>query len=952
MIAARQDACTGGGVMRPRLVLPVAFLLLLALMALAALPARAQYLFGKNKVLYNTREWLVSRGERVELFFYPEERHLARLALAMADSAVIELESVFDVAMDEPVPIILYGSKLEFRETNVLPSLIPESTEGFTDLIRGRVVVPSTGSMSMLRHVVRHELVHAVMLHKLARVMGDRRQYSYQHPPLWFVEGLAEFYSVGAPDAEGEMLLREGILENRLPPLTDMWSIRGTYLMYKMGQSLVAFLDRNYGTEAVRGILESWWRSDDFGKVLQLNLGMDLPELDRRWRSAMRRRYYPTVHVRAPARERGRELFESPGFQAGPAAVNDSTFVYLETRSGWVDLSLADLPRDPRRPARGRPVVRGGRGPGVEYIPFFRSRPSARDGWAVLTSPSGPRDALLFVDLDTGHVVRRFVADSLVQVEAPSLGPDGRVLFSGITPDGRRDLYLLAGDWRREDPGWRLTRLTDDDCDDREPSWHPSGERFVFSSDRGHGHASPHRNLFEMDPATGAMRRLTRGDWTDRQPAWHPDGRRYLYVSDRRGAWDVYLAEGDVHRRQTASYGGVQDPAWIGEDFLASVYRRGTYRLYHFALRPDGDATVQAPEPDGSARVAVAAAPAAELPRPVPYTRRWGLDFVQSGMAYDPEFGSAAGGMVGFTDLLGNHQVLVAASNTAQSSDDFFKRMNVGVSYNNLSRRWNWGVTLFHLSSDYDPNWELYRHERRIGGLLGLRYPFNLFQRLELSLTVRAVLQDEDFELSLRRPDATLASFYAALVHDTVLWGYGGPFDGERVNLTLGWTEDFGEDGYGYAITRLDARKYWRLSRLSVFAARLVGHYSFGDDPRFYHLGGPLELRGWPYRYFHSRGVLLSNNEVRFPVLHGLRFYSPFGNLDLPAIRGSLFFDAARLFYHPYSRPEGRWVGDFGAGLELGFGPPIVIRWNMTRRTDFESVDRDTEHQVFLGWNF
>lgn len=914
--------------------------------------ASAQYLYGKNKVVYSPRDWLVARTERVEIFFYPEEDLLAARALAFADSSARELSAIFALDLQRPVPLVLYGSQHDFRETNVIPNLIPESVGGFTDLMRGRVVVPSSGNLHQLRHVIRHEMVHAVMLDKLSQVMAERRQFNYRHPPLWFVEGLAEFYSVGPPDTEGEMLLREGILEGSLPHLKELWRIQGTYLMYKVGQSVVAFLDRNYSSAAVLDILENWWRSGDFEQLLELELGMDLDELDRRWRNHLRRRYYPTVTRRLPAAEQGRELIHGGGFQFGPAALGDSSFVYLETASGRVALAQGSFPADARRKARYRLLLEGGRNGRTESIPFMRSRPGSGEGLLVLSVQRGPRDELRFLT-PAGEILASFGADSLVQIESPNVGPAGRVLFSGILPDGQRDLFLLTGDPRQSDPDWRVRRLTDDEYDDRDPCWHPAGGRFLFSSDRGQPAACPHRNLFEMRLPDRALRRITRGPWVDRQPAWSPDGERFLYVSDREGAWDIYTAEGELHRRQTACYGGAVDPAWLGEGFLCSVYERGRYRLFHFPYSPDGDAQLMASATVDSTGPAMSDVERPlTLPGAVPYTRRWGLDFAQSGLAYDPELGSAGGGSVGVTDLLGNHQITMAVTNTATSAADFFKRLNIGLSYTNLSRRLNWSVSAFHLSSDFDTNgWE-YRFERRFGALMGVSYPLNLFQRLEFSANLRGVIQEDELTLGFRDPEAVLGSLYASWVHDTVLWGYGGAYDGERVNLTLGYTSDFGRGGYGYSVLRLDARKYWHLTRYTVFASRILGHYSRGEDPRFVHLGGPLQLRGWPHHHFHARGVWLSNQELRVPLAHGLRLFTPLGNIDLPPLRGSLFFDAARLSQRFFAIPQAHWAGAYGLGLELGLGPVLVIRWNFSRITDFKEIQPEVQQEFFLGWNF
>ncbi|MCP4548792.1 MAG: hypothetical protein GY835_20220 [bacterium] len=938
--------------------LPIVRTGLLLVLVMLAVPASAQYLFGKNKINYSRHEWQIITSDLVELFYYPEEEHLAVQALQYADSVCLELQQVFAVETTKPVPLILYSSQHGFRETNVIPNIISESVGGFTDLIRGRVVVPSTGSQYQLLHVIRHELVHAYMLEKLSKVMGEHRQYSYRYPPLWFVEGLAEFYSVGSPDTEGDMLLRAGMIEGSLPHLTNMWSVYGTYLMYKMGQSVVAYLDRNYSTAAVREILEEWHRGSDFNRILERNLGLTLEELDRSWRNWLRRRYFPEVSTRSPAEEVGCELVKDErGYQTRPVALGDSTFAYLETTTGLINVRQAHRLRHPRAKSKSKLLLRGGRSADIESIPMFRSGMShvgaSELGESVLlmTVRSGPGDHLVWFDVRSREILCDFKCDSVIQMETPTVNSRGQILFSGLDPTGRRDLFLLEGDWRAAEPGWRLTRLTDDDYDDRDPSWRASGERFIFSSDCGFETASPYRNLFEMELASGDLTRLTHGEWVDKEPACHPQNDSYLYASDQRGAWDIFLADGAEHGCQTSVYGAVLNPAWADDGFMASVYHRGVYRIFHFDLKSDTE-TITRPSAYFAEHIAAVDTATAPGIASAPYNRRWGLDFINTGLAYDPEFGNMGGGQVGFTDLLGNHQLMLTVANDAQSTADILKRLNVGVGYLNMERRWNWNVALFHLSSDYDSNWDQYRFERRMGGLIGVRYPLNLFRRVEFSFNVRAIMQEDDIVYSFRDPDAVLASFYTSWIHDTVLWGWGGPWEGERINITYGYTEGFKQRGMGYSVFKIDARKYWRLPSGIVYASRLMGHYSEGKDPRFFHLGGPIQLRGWPTRYFHSRGVWLSNQELRFPVFNRMSFILPFGAVELPPVRGSLFVDTARLMSRYYAIAQPQWAGSLGGGLELSLGPVIVFRWNMVRKTDFKALESDTIHQVFLGWNF
>jgi len=74
-------------------------------------------------------------------------------------------------------------------------------------------------------------------------VLVDHRKPLDRFPPLWFTEGLAEFWSTDW-DAQAEMVLRDAVLSDIVVGLNDMDRIYGTYLMYKEGQPLFNMLRR------------------------------------------------------------------------------------------------------------------------------------------------------------------------------------------------------------------------------------------------------------------------------------------------------------------------------------------------------------------------------------------------------------------------------------------------------------------------------------------------------------------------------------------------------------------------------------------------------------------------------------------------------------------------------------------------------------------------------------
>ena len=59
--------------------------------------------------------------------------------------------------------------------------------------------------------------------------------------PLWFSEGLAEYWS-GKMGSYGDMILRDALFSDRLVSIARMYQIYGTYQMYKEGQAICEYM--------------------------------------------------------------------------------------------------------------------------------------------------------------------------------------------------------------------------------------------------------------------------------------------------------------------------------------------------------------------------------------------------------------------------------------------------------------------------------------------------------------------------------------------------------------------------------------------------------------------------------------------------------------------------------------------------------------------------------------
>src|SRR5258705_9080396 len=186
--------------------------------------------------------------------------------LDLAEKTNLVLASRMGHPLARRVPIILYGSHNNFAQTNVTSDLIDPSTGGFTELFRNRVVLPFTGSYEDLRHVVVHELTHAFMFDMLYGGSASQliARQSFYSVPLWFAEGLAEYMSLGM-ESNAEMFLRDGTIEGYLAPL----EYAGGYIVYKQGQSAIAYLVQRHGEQRLREILQRTRSMRSFERAFQ-----------------------------------------------------------------------------------------------------------------------------------------------------------------------------------------------------------------------------------------------------------------------------------------------------------------------------------------------------------------------------------------------------------------------------------------------------------------------------------------------------------------------------------------------------------------------------------------------------------------------------------------------------------------------------------------------------------
>jgi len=722
-------------------------LLLVALSFLLPLPADAQY-FGRNKVQYDDFDFEVLRTEHFDIHYYSEQEESIQDVARMAERWYERLARVFQHQFRERKPLIFYANQPDFQQTNAIRGNISQATGGVTEGLKNRVILPFAETYPGTDHVLGHELVHAFQFDLAQANSAAGGGAGLMRLPLWSVEGLAEYLSVGRSSSHTGMWMRDAVLRGEMPNLQQL-ARDPRFFPYRFGHALWAYIGGTYGDDAVIEIFRraGQSRAQGFPGAVQAVLGMSADTLVNDWVQASMNHFQPLLEGRTPPNAAGIRILpadpdEERPMALGPSVSPDGRFVAFHAQRDLFSLDL--FMADARTGEVLGKLASAESDRHLDALAFINSvgswSPDSRR-FAFTVFAEGDNQ-IAITDAEEQEVVRRLQIDEVGAIFSLAWSPDGQqIAFSG-SRGGWTDLYtvhLETGEVRQ---------LTDDPFSELHPEWSPDGSVLAFTTDRGD--RQNRRTLNFPPPGIGVMAVETGeiqvfrplGGAKHMDPAFSPDGRSLFFISDGDGFSDIYrlaLETGELRRvtRLATGVSGItgQAPALTvareSGQVLFNVFDRGGYAIHALSsqealgdvisVRESEDAPggIEIEEEVAEADQQVDPARAAALPpvepveparvpryladavtglapedyvwEPTDYDGGLQLDFItqpQVGVAVD-RFGTQLGGGIAafFSDMLGDKQLAVATSLNGRLED--FAVQSV---YMDRGSRWNWGV--------------------------------------------------------------------------------------------------------------------------------------------------------------------------------------------------------------------------------------------------------------------
>lgn len=540
--------------------------------------AEAQY-FGRNKPGYSDFSFNVLQTPNFEIYHYLKDDSLVRIITQWSEEWYGIHQGFFRDTFRVKNPLIFYNTHGDFQQTNTISSLIGTGTGGVTESLKNRVIMPVAPSLAQTDHTLGHELVHAFQYNMFLR-RDTATKASLANIPLWMIEGMAEYFSLGSVDPNTSMWMRDALINNDFPTIRQL-STDPRYFPYRYGQAFMALAGKTWGDSLLVPLLMKTGELG-FSKAADSILGYDEKTLSGMWKSAMEIHYGKYISGRTDSIAGMRLISRDNGgrLNISPSISPDGKYIafFSEKNVFSLDLYVADA-------TTGRIVSRlsGATTRSVEDFNSIESTgtwsPDSRQFAFVIFSKG--INKLAFFDIMKGKIIREIAMKDVPSIFNPAWSPDGRkIVFSGMS-GGSSDLYLF------DIASGSVERLTFDTEANLHPSWSPDGRYLVYSQEKKNSKEGLRRYTFDIAVMNLAERSVSkpgifRGAF-NLNPLFSPDGEAIYFLSDADGFRNLYRYETGTGRlfRLTEYLTGISGiTAWSPAISISHGTGRIAYNYY------------------------------------------------------------------------------------------------------------------------------------------------------------------------------------------------------------------------------------------------------------------------------------------------------------------------------------------------------------------------------------
>ncbi len=925
-------------------------------------------LYSQNKIhSFVSEEWKKIEEQEFIIYYPLNHDFLILKTVPKIKNTIQYYSNILKHKLTHQIVFFIYPSFQDFQSSHIIFDYLPEGVAGYTEPLFERVVIPYNGNWDDFLHTLNHEIVHSFQFDIIKNVYQDERIAI----PLWIIEGMAEFLSIGTGSRMDEYI-RDSVYAGKLTDLIELLSSRG-YENYKIGQTVMYFIYTQWGIDAINLLFRNLLIHKDLQIAFEYTFQVDYFQFNQMWIEFIYNRYKNETSFKEEYKDKITFVYKSLEkgenlFRFKPAFSGDGKyFAYISADKIYPAIVIQKVPsfyRTNQEKEEKKYILRFLYDENFEEWQPLTTKLNFDFSSRYLYIPTRSKSKLAIIKFDIIEKKIKIIYKlNLSNIIEPSISRDGKLMVFSGTINGFTDIFIL--DLQSQN----LKRITHDFTPEENPIFSENNRKIYFikqntihSRDLIYGLTE---KILELPVKIYSIRK----GYFKVQKKWFYG----LYFSanykDKISLFFYNLENKDIYLISSNTRDVIHFEIFSNQTQTRIIYttlEEGNYNFFLMDFSDDYEKLKEYYKIDKqnffkelnnddfikSQNLEQIKTCCNDIYKEIyfrnifePYKPdfyRYGFPFIALTGAVDSSGNSSLAllGLISFSDLQNRQKI--EAFLTYQQEPVI---LNGEFRYSYILSREEFqlggysftGIFAIFNPLDLSLNYILYNPFQRliynsINGIY-LNYHYYLHSYSKIGIQLNLGREEQIYAPQIpeqRKNNDVFKNHYNIRIfylYENAKYTIFGPLDGYA--FLLGYEIPIVSDKYLRELyqTVLEFRYYNLFKDFSLFAYRIFLGMQTGKDSKDfpYRIGGFSTIRGYEFQKFEGKYAFIMNFEYRFNFIEYLLFGFPF-RWSLGLIRGIMFFDAGAAFDNPetFQAFDGktRTTKDLKASIGIG------IHWN------------------------